>query len=228
MEDALNVPALAQRCAEEMARYQSRLDHDPRFCYELFRRALVLQCEEAWTAIYDQYHRLVRRWLGHASSDEDVLANQVFVRFWKAVSPDRFADFPSLGAILAYLKRCAQSVAIDARRREERKQVKEAALFQMRQMTESPSTEYVLDEIVSEQLYEHVTKSLNGRQESLAFRASFEWGLKPAEIAERWTSVFASAQDVSRIKERILRRLRRDTELVEWLGMRSVDGVESV
>jgi DNA-directed RNA polymerase specialized sigma24 family protein len=224
-KDTLDVPELAQRCAEEMARYQRRQDHDPRFCYELFRHALVQQSEEAWAAIYDQYHRLVKRWLGRASSDKDVLTNQVFARFWKAVTPDRFDAFPSLGAILAYLKRCTQSVAIDANRKKERKRAAEAALLQARQTTgESSSMDRVLDEIVSERLYAHATKSLNGTQESLAFRASYEWGLKPAEIARRWTAVFADAREVSRVKERILRRLRRDQELFEQLGMTRGDG----
>jgi RNA polymerase sigma factor (sigma-70 family) len=213
-----------------MARYQRRERHDPRYCYQLFRRALAQRDEEAWAAVYEQYCRLVNRWLGHVPGDPDALVNQVFTRFWKVVHPDRFDEFSSLGAILAYLKRCAQSIAIDARRQEERKQAKEARLFQMHQAAEeqSSSIECVLDKIVSGQVYEHVMKRLNSTQESLAFRASFEWGLKPAEIAKRWTAVFANAQEVSRIKERVLRRLRRDSELIEWLEMTGMDGVESV
>jgi RNA polymerase sigma factor (sigma-70 family) len=229
-KDALTVTELAQRCAEEMARYQRRERYDPHYCYELFRYALVYRDEEAWAAIYNQYCRLVNRWLGHVPGDPEALVNQVFTRFWRVIPSDRFGDFSSLGAILAYLKRCAQSVAIDARRREERRHVKEAALIQVRQVTgeQSSSIECVLDEIMKEQMYEHVMKHLNGTQERLAFRASFEWELKPAEIAERWTAVFSSAQEVSRVKERILRRLRRDMELAELLGMASVDSVGSV
>lgn len=231
LDQALSVAQLAQRCAEEMARYQRRESHDPRCCYELFRYALAQRDEEAWAAIYDQYHRLVNHWLGHAPGDVDVLVNQAFIRFWSALSPDRFSDFPSLDAVLAYLKRCAQGVAIDARRREDRRWARETALFQMQQVMAagetSSSTTRVLDEIVSEQLYEYVMERLNGRQESVAFRASFEWGLGPAEIAERWADVFSCAREVSRVKERILRRLRRDKGLVELLGMRNVDGLES-
>ncbi|MBN1811361.1 MAG: sigma-70 family RNA polymerase sigma factor [Anaerolineae bacterium] len=231
LDQALSVAQLTQRCAEEMARYQRRERHDPRCCYELFRRALVQRDDEAWTAIYGQYHRLVNHWLGHVPSDVDALVNQVFVRFWSALSPDRFSDFPSLDAILAYLKRCAQGVAFDARRREERRWAREAALFQVQQVTAAgemiSSTTLALDEIISEQLYEYVMERLNGTQESIAFRASFEWGLGPAEIAERWADVFSCAREVSRVKERILRRLRRDEGLVELLGMRNADGLES-
>lgn len=226
-----SVAQLAQRCAEEMARYRRREPHDPRCCYELFRRALEQRDEEAWTAIYDQYHRLVNHWLGHVPGDVDALINQAFTRFWGALSPDRFGDFPSLETVLAYLKRCAQGVAIDARRREEQRRARETALFPMHRVAAAGEmvllTTQVLDEIASEQLYAYVTERLNDRQESVAFRASFEWGLRPAEIAERWADVFSCAREVSRVKERILRRLRRDEGLAELLGMGNADGLES-
>jgi RNA polymerase sigma factor (sigma-70 family) len=231
VDQALSVAQLAQRCAEETARYQRREHHDPRCCYELFRRALVQQDEEAWVAIYDQYRRLVKHWMGHVPGDVDALVNQTFARFWRALPPDRFKDFPSLDAILAYLRRCAQGMAIDARRREERRLARDVALSQMQQAaaageTISPTTQ-VLDEIVGEQLYGYVAERLNGKQESVAFRASFEWGLRPAEIAERWADIFSCAREVSRVKERILRRLRRDEELIELLEMRDGDGLQS-
>jgi DNA-directed RNA polymerase specialized sigma24 family protein len=173
----------------------------------------------------------VNHWLGRVPGDADALVNHAFARFWNALSPDRFSGFPSLEAILAYLKRCAQGVAIDARRREERRRARDATLSRMQQVAAAgemnSSTTRVLDEIVSEQLYEYVTERLNGAQESVAFRASFEWGLGPAEIAERWADLFTCAREVSRVKERILRRLRRDEGLVELLGMRDAGGLES-
>jgi DNA-directed RNA polymerase specialized sigma24 family protein len=227
-EDTVNVSELAQRCAREMARYQRRERHDPRCCYELFRHALAHRNEEAWTAIYAQYCRLVSHWLGHAADDPGVLVNQVFERFWRALSPDRFAKFPSLDALLAYLKRCAQCVAIDNARQQEQKRAKEAALLQIETLRKpETSSDSVLDVIASEQLFEHAAKCLNDSRESLAFRASFEWGLRPSEIADRWANVFASAQEVSRVKERVLRRLRRDEELIEMFGITASDGVES-
>jgi hypothetical protein len=125
------VAELARRCAEEMMHYRRGQCSDPRYCYELFRCALVEQDEEAWAAVYSQYHRLVCRWLGDAPGDPDGLVNETFERLWRAIPPDRFGDFSTLGGILEYLKRCARCVAVDARRREERKQAEEAALARM-------------------------------------------------------------------------------------------------
>ncbi len=227
---AISVAELARRCAEQMTRYQRRQRYDPRCCYELFRCALAHRDEEAWAALYSQYHRLVRSWLANPPGDPDVLVNRAFERFWRALPPDRFADFPTLAKILEYLKRCAQSVAIDARRREERKQVEEVALARMQEVAVEArrgSSEQVLDEIISEQLYEQATECLKSPQERLVFRASFEWSLRPGMIAERWPSAFSDGREVSRIKERILRRLRRDEGLRTLLGMSGEDGGES-
>jgi DNA-directed RNA polymerase specialized sigma24 family protein len=216
------VAELARRCAEEMARYRRGQCSDPRYCYDLFRCALAERDEEAWAAVYSQYHRLVCRWVGDVPGDPDGLVNETFERLWRAIPPDHFAEFPTLGRILAYLKRCAQCTAIDASRREERTLAEEAALARMQLVgaegKRSPS-EQALDAIVGEQLIERATERLHDLEEQLVFRASFEWDLRPGTIAERWSDVFTDAREVSRIKERILRRLRRDEGLRALLGM---------
>jgi DNA-directed RNA polymerase specialized sigma24 family protein len=225
------VAGLARRCAQEMARFRRRQAHDPSPCYELFRRALVRRDEAAWAALYGQYHRLVRRWTGSAAGDADLLPNQAFERFWRAIPPDRFSEFPTLNKLLAYLKRCAQSVAIDAARKEERRQVREAALARRQELAAARSQasplEGLLDRAAGEQVYEHVLGCLSGPQERLVFRASFEWNLKPRTIAERWPDLVGGAGQVYRIKERILRRLRRDAELRALLARRDGDGGET-
>jgi DNA-directed RNA polymerase specialized sigma24 family protein len=216
------VAELTQRCAEEMARYRRGQRSDPGYCYELFRCALVERDEEAWAAVYSQYHGLVRCWLGDTPGDPDALVNEAFERLWRAIPPDRSAEFPTLGSILEYLKRCARCVAIDASRREERKQAEEAALARLHVLgaegKRRPS-EQALDAIVGEQLIECAMERLHSPGERLVFCASFEWDLRPGMIAERWPGIFASAREVSRIKERILRRLRRDEGIRALLEM---------
>ena len=227
-DHSLDVADLLRHCAEEMARYQRRQEYDPGHCYELFRRALVHRDEEAWTALYGQYHRLVRRHVTNAPGDADDLVNQAFQRFWRALPPDRFDDFATLASLLAYLRRCAQTVAIDARRAEERAQVRESALAQLQERVGTAnwasSVEHLLDRITGEQIYEHVLGSLTHSQERLVFRASIEWNMKPRMIAERWPGLFDNAREVSRIKERFLRRLKRDRKLWALLGL---DGGET-
>jgi DNA-directed RNA polymerase specialized sigma24 family protein len=230
-ESILSTATVAHRCAQAMARYRLRKKHDPLHCYELFRRALVHRDEEAWTAIYEQYHRLVRHWLGTGSEDPDGLVNQSFERLWRALPPERFADFPSLDAILTFLKRCAQNLAIDASRREERKRIREASAGWLQEAgrggAPSSPAEQALEAIVAEQLHGRIMDSLNDAQERLVVQASFEWNLKPRTIAERWPNLFADAREVSRVKERVLRRLQRDKELRKMIGTDREDGGET-
>lgn len=225
-QEGPNVAELARRCAEEMARYQREGQYDPAHCYELFRCALVQRREDAWAAIYEQYHGLVYFWLGHTPGESEVLVNHVFDRFWSFLTPDRFADFASMKSILGYLKRCALGIAIDARRKEERRKVRDATLIEAQRIAAGRSSDLsqVLDRIAGEQLYARATQRLQDEQEKLVFYASFELGLKPSQIAKRWETLFDDAQHVSRIKERILRRLRRDKGVGELMGVADVDG----
>ncbi len=47
------------------------------------------------------------------------LADRALARAWAALSPKRFAAFPSLPALLAYLRTCVTTTAIDAARDEQ-------------------------------------------------------------------------------------------------------------
>lgn len=213
-----------------MARYQRRQPYPPGACYALFQHALEHRDAEAWAALYAQYQRLVRRQLGNAPGEPDALVNQAFERLWRAIPPERFGDFPTLDKLLAYLKRCAQSVALDARRQEEREKIRASAWHTHPETHSEIGTapaDYVLDEIVGGQIFAHARKRLIGPQERLVFRASLEWNLKPTAIATRWPALFADAHEVSRIKERIFRRLRRDVELRALLGIVDADGGKS-
>jgi RNA polymerase sigma factor (sigma-70 family) len=202
-----------------MARFQRQKAHDSSSCYELFQRALRENDQEAWSALYGQYHRLVRSWLGNPPGDPDALVNEVFARLWRAIPAERFDKFPTLPALLAYLERCAKSLAIDEARREERRKRIIEELIRVRELTLAgsgslePMREDVLEKAARDQLCEHILSRLKGRKERLVFRDSFERGLPPREIAKRRPDLFANAKEVSRVKECILGRLRRDDQL---------------
>src|SRR5262245_46343986 len=90
--------------------------------YDLFRRAVQERDADAWTAIAARYRRLLIAWAvqcqaarAAAEPCED-LADRALARAWAALSPDRFAAFPSLSALLAYLRACVTATAIDAAR----------------------------------------------------------------------------------------------------------------
>src|SRR5262249_13115511 len=87
-------------------------------CVELFRRALVEHDDAAWSAVYSVYSGLIRLWIGTLRLadpgvvDADDLVNATFERLWHAVDGEKFASFPSLSALLQYLKMCTRCAAI--------------------------------------------------------------------------------------------------------------------
>ena len=88
----LTVEDLAHRCAQETDYYFNRKENDPRYCFELFRRAIRERNERALSAVITQYQPLVEKWVdkwmssnqeSQSISDEaqDYVA-QAFERFW--------------------------------------------------------------------------------------------------------------------------------------------------
>src|SRR5215212_2010934 len=92
--------------------------------YELFRRAIVERDEQAWIDSAARYRPLLAAWASRCSASAaltesyDDLADQAFARAWSALSPERFASFPTLAAVLAYMRACVTTTVIDHARSE--------------------------------------------------------------------------------------------------------------
>src|SRR5437870_3497387 len=93
----LGLTPLTQRCAEESDRFFRRQPHDPCYCSEMLRRAIVERDPRAWTGVYHQYRPLVASWVRQhtdvATSGEDLdfFVNLAFERFWQSLTPERYA-----------------------------------------------------------------------------------------------------------------------------------------
>lgn len=192
------------------------------YCFELFRRALEEQEQAAWQAIDQQYRRLILHWihdyspgLSHEKAAE--IVPDALPKFWYALTRSATplaGRFAHVGAVLKYLKQCTISVFQEHERRIRRRE-------RVRQRLESPGQlqahadleEELLARIDRERLLRQIQKWVNtyvtDLQEQRVLSLSYEYGLTPAEIAERYPQEFADAQSVRRLKERILKRARR-------------------
>lgn len=124
--ESWDIDRLATQCAQETRAFFRDDASDPRYCYELFRRALTAQVQAAWSAIYTEYAPLVTGWIRehpvYVTLDEDpeTFVNCAFAGVWRRLSaPDTLAGFPTLEGILAYLKACARSCVRDAYRKQQ-------------------------------------------------------------------------------------------------------------
>jgi DNA-directed RNA polymerase specialized sigma24 family protein len=208
---------LAKLCREESERYRRNQPDDQGHCYELFRRAIVDRDQEAWTAVYEQYQRLVGKWVDGSADQIDKRINQTFAKFWQAVD-DRagFVNrFTRIGKIMAFLRMCARSVRVDEHRREGKHQHL-ISLQDINASTGDTTSERVIDSVVQQELLEHVERRLHDEQEQLVISLSFKVGLAPRQIAQEHPDVFADAKKVRRIKERVVLRLSNDLRLQDW------------
>lgn len=218
----LSLAELARRCREETLRFLGGLDRNDAFCFEIFRRAVVDRDNDAWEAIVTQYRGIVLAYVGQHSAasglhePDEYWLNRAFQRFWSAVGSDRFASFPDLPALLKYLKLCVHSVLLDEVRARR-------AAVSLDDVPESLPSRHnaetdVVGRLSGEQLWAAIKRELQDDAEWKVAFLSFARDLKPAEIAARHSTLFASVADVYRIKRNILERLRRNPEVRAFLG----------
>ena len=215
--DSCSTKDLARACAQQASRRRAPA-REPAPCYELFCRAFAPSPDEdAWQAILNQYRRLVSHWLGQHASEDTI--QDVFLRFWKAqqdAASSFTAHFSNIGAVMGYLKRCAVTVRIEAGREAERQhrlweRLRDASLVKLvlaraqagREHTDSDYKQLMLSRLKDE-------------KERAVFEGTYYYSLTPREIQAMRPDLFPDAKAVSRVKENLLKRLRRDRELEEY------------
>jgi DNA-directed RNA polymerase specialized sigma24 family protein len=216
MIQTLTVSELAHRCGEETARYLRGEPRSDRFCFELFRRAVIERDEAAWAAVLAQYREPVRHWLGGRQDDADDGVSAAFERFWHAISPEKFARFTSLPAILQYLKMCAHTVTID-RLRTSQLTAMEQTLDEAPELPDAGSIEELVASKVDAAAFWHeVQQILGDEREQRVIYFSYVIGLTPRAICAHYAGEFPSVQDVYRLKRLALDRLRRAPTLMRF------------
>jgi RNA polymerase sigma factor (sigma-70 family) len=221
----LTLSGIAHRCGRESERFFQRLDNDPRYCYELYRRAIVERDQRAWEVIYTQYRPLVAGWVqrhpsfGATGEETDHFVNGAFQRLWESLRPEAFGRFPDLSSVLRYLQRCVHSAIVDRARTDARRaldvELDDAAATDTVASHDTESE--VLGDLENDTLWQWVGERLQDEKERHLIYSCYALGLKPREIAERYSGLFDDVSDVYRVKRNVLSRLRRDPELHELL-----------
>lgn len=221
--ETLSLAGLAHRCTQETDLFFRRLASDPRFCFELIRRAVVGRSAAAWELVFRQYRPLVAGWIerhpAFAACNEEVqyFMNRAFERMWTALTPDKFERFPNLKSVLRYLQMCVHSVLLDHLRAS--REVPVADVEQ--ELAGDPLSNGVyapaLDRLEREWFWSQIRSRLHDEKEEMVVHGSFVLGLKPGEIHRHYDGAFSGVAEIYRIKENVLARLRRDAELRAYL-----------
>ena len=220
---SLSMASLAQHCAEESDHFFHRREHDPRYCFELFRRAIVKRDERAWSYLCDNYRPLVSGWVrrnrAFASSGEEIdyFVNGAYAKMWSAMPAEKFADFEDLKSLLRYLQLCVSSVVMDHARGAEYHEMLEDLPPGVEESDAEAVEDVALARKEREDFWQAIGQRLNDDKERLVLHYSYVVGFKPGQIYDERREMFDDVREIYRIKENVLARLRRDTGLQELL-----------
>lgn len=188
-------------------------EHD---AYEQFRLAIVERSSEAWAVIYRQYRPLMVSWVRQCAaityrgeSPED-LADRAFARAWMALTPEQFAQFSGLPALLAYLRSCVNAAVIDDTRAVVTRE--RACRRLQHQPVETPEDLVVAANLRAE-LWQAIGALLLNQAERVLIDESYLLGLRPRAIYRRHPDLFASVRDIYAVKRNLLARLARGANL---------------
>jgi hypothetical protein len=219
-----DVADLAQRCADETELYFHHQTHDTQYCFELFRRAIWERDQSSWEIICQQYQPLVTGWVRQhprfESSGEEIqyFVNGTFGKIAGTLTPEKFAGFSDIASLLSYLKMCVHSVIFDHSRK-----VDQLNLYDLdeaaEEVADDPSPEeQALEQSYRQAFWDLTNARLQDEKERLVIRGSFVLDLKPQEIFEHFRNVFSDVDEIYRVKQNVLSRLRRDPEFRKFLG----------
>lgn len=187
-----------------------------RDAYGLFQRAIEERDADAWAEIVARYRPLLIAWANkfgaalRTGERCDDLADQALARAWMALSPDHFAKFPGMGALIAYLRTCVITTVIDI----ERAQVaRERTCYRLEVGSTATPEQIVLEELERAELWQLVSGLIETEQERVVLVERFVYGFQPHAIQMRHTNLFADVSMVYRARQNLLARLGRNPQL---------------
>jgi len=224
----LTLAGIAYRCAHETDRFYHREDYDPRYCFELFRRAILNRDARACDLLFNQYRPLMNSWVQRhpafpASGEEaQYFVNRAFEKLWLALTPEKFERFLDLKSILRYLQMCVHSAIVDHVRLCGPHALSEDADETDDERSVGGNVWTAEDDVLirtqREDFWRSISEKLNDDKERLAIYGSFALALKPRELCAQFPGTFTDVRDVYRTKANVLERLRRDPELAKYVG----------
>lgn len=220
----MDLSALMRRCASESERFYRGQQHDTRYSYELFRRALVDRNEAAWEHLFYHYSGLVEGWVRRSgaftSSGEssEFFVVGAFTKFWRAITPERFESFPTLASLLHYLQLCATSVVIDSVRTQSWSEMMPEDTMSSGTIPQYSPDEEAVNRVHREEFWRLIDAQLHDEIERVVVYCSFILGLTPRAIFARRTDLFSSVNDVYNVKRNVLGRLGRNNQLRQMVA----------
>lgn len=234
----LSIAELEQRCRQETQHFRQQQPSDPRYCLEIFQRALRLSpataslgfadelAREVLIGIYTSYiEATINRQAQRTTSLED-LVQQVWLRFWSAATHG--LSFGSLQEALSYLRRTTVTTVIEEQRQLRRRGRDESLQQHIEQVGEAATIDLRSDlfaDYVRQGFQERCRALMPDPLDYRIFTMRYGIGLPPREIARALAQEGITlreheptARTVSDLLERIFNRLRNDRDIQDLIG----------
>ena len=217
--EQLTVAELVQTARHEIAQFLRGQPADDAYAFVLFRRAIARGDELAWSGLYDLYHIIVSVWIARQApallhEDREALTNETFAKFYRSISPEKVERFPSVQALLAYLKRCAWSVTADYCRSQQARIREETFEFLDQAPVLDDPADVVAAQFAAQEFWRIIDREVTDSEERLILRAMCALGLSPRQLQQRYPLLFPTVDDIYRIRRNVLERLRRNQLLL--------------
>jgi hypothetical protein len=227
----LSLTQVAMVCAEETQKHRRGEPFDGECCFELFRRAICNRDDQAWEKLIEQYRGIVVFWVRrHPSAktlgeDDDYWVDGAFVRFYQAISPERFSQFSAIPQILRYLKLCVDSSIQDAVRSFSQQPVTvpiDGADDPWDDGNQPPiatisSADSADQSTNTRELWAAIEGVLRNDVERRVAYLTFVLEYKPREIQALYPNQFTSTSTVYPVIRNVVDRLQRSPEIREFL-----------
>lgn len=209
---------LADRCMDEIKRFQCGEPSNDLYGIELFGRALKQLDPLAWETVQQRFSDMMYGWIYQHpmryvacrfDSEENYIA-QAFARFWQATAGNPKIEFTTLAAILRYLRASLNGTIIDTLR----------AYSRPREMPlpEPDAAEGLFGEEQDDgrELWEAIQSVLpNKRQQRVAYLL-FHCHLKPRQVVQFCPDEFSDVGEIYRMRRNIFERLLRNADHIRW------------
>lgn len=183
--------------------------------YQTFHRAIFERNSDAWGEIAERFRPLMIAWAHRYRASVPItdfnedLADQALARAWAALTPEQFETFPSVAALMAYLRMCVRSTIIDCarvqRNQERLRQIEGGACCH-------PGEE-AISRIAYAELWKLLDALVDSPQEQIVLREAIINGVPPRQILAQHPGAFPDISAVYAAKRNLLDRLRRNPEL---------------
>lgn len=214
----LSLSELAQRCAEETEKFNRHQANDTQFCFELLRRALAEGQSDAFTLVYQTYERQTLAWVrSHSRFEQTGESAEYFARaalssFYFALRGEKFARFPALPQVLAYLKLCVHSAIMQYLRAQRTPQ-----LTSLDADDSHGHTPDLGARVGAAEIWERISGLLADARDRLLARCVLLQDLRPRQIVDAFPGRWRDEREISVAIYRIRRTLRNDPELRQWV-----------